>query len=252
VPEFHVGPARDGFGMQAMLYKPRGFEAEKPYPTVQFTYSGPHAPRVRDEWGGRDHLWHQLLAQRGYVVFACDNRSASGVGRRFARACWRRPGQSELADLEDSVDWLVQQGCVDPARIAIWGWSYGGYQTLYNLTHSTKWKCGIAVNAVTDWRNYDTIYTERYFGLPATNAAGYDRGSVVQAAGNLHGALLLVAATLDDNVHMQNSLQFLHALQLAGKDCELMLYPGVRHGIETLPQQLHLFGRFLRFLRREL
>ncbi|MCA8976646.1 MAG: DPP IV N-terminal domain-containing protein [Planctomycetes bacterium] len=251
-PEFHIVPARDGYGMQAMLLKPHDFDTEKRYPVVQFTYSGPHTPRVRDQWGGRDYLWHQLLVQRGYVVFVCDNRSASGTGRRYAKACWKRPGQSELSDLEDSVDWLAADGIADPGRIAIWGWSYGGYQTLYNLTHSTKWKCGVAVNAVTDWRNYDTVYTERYFGLPETNADGYDRGSVVAAAANLHGSLLLIAATLDDNVHLQNSLQFLQALQLAGKDCELMLYPGVRHGIETLPQQLNLFGRFLRFLKERL
>lgn len=251
-PEFLQVTTRDGFPMEAMLLKPRDFEAGKRYPVVQFTYSGPHTPRVRDEWGGRDYLWHQLLVQRGYVVFVCDNRSASGKGRKYAKACWRQLGQSELQDLEDGVDWLVAQGIADPARIAIWGWSYGGYQTLYNLTHSTRWQVGVAVNAVTDWRNYDTIYTERYGGLPSTNAEGYDKGSVVAAAGNLHGHLMLIAAAMDDNVHMQNSLQFLHALQAAGKDCDFMVYPRVRHGIEDLQQQLHLFGRFLRFLQEKL
>ncbi len=251
-PEFLQVKTRDGFPMEAMLLKPNDFDAGKRYPVVQFTYSGPHTPRVRDEWGGRDYLWHQLLVQHGYVVFVCDNRSASGKGRKYAKACWRHLGQSELADLEDSVDWLVAQAIADPARIAIWGWSYGGYQTLYNLTHSTKWKVGVAVNAVTDWRNYDTIYTERYGGLPSTNAEGYDKGSVVEAAGNLHGSLMLIAAAMDDNVHMQNSLQFLHALQEAGKDCDFMVYPRVRHGIEDLQQQLHLWARFLRFLQEKL
>jgi dipeptidyl-peptidase-4 len=251
-PEFVQVKTRDGFPMEAMLLKPRDFEAGKPRPVVQFTYSGPHTPRVRDEWGGRDYIWHQLLVQRGYVVFVCDNRSASGKGRVFAKACWRQPGQSELRDLLDGVDWLVAEGIADPERIAIWGWSYGGYQTLYNLTHSTRWKVGVAVNAVTDWRNYDTIYTERYFGLPTTNADGYEQGSVLAAAANLHGDLMLLAGAMDDNVHMQNSLQFLHALQEAGKDCDFMVYPRVRHGIESLPQQLHLFARFERFLREKL
>ncbi|MBL9076571.1 MAG: S9 family peptidase [Planctomycetes bacterium] len=250
-PRFVQVPTRDGFPMEAVLLEPRDRAAGKPFPVVQFTYSGPHTPRVRDEWGSRDQLWHQLLVQRGYTVFVCDNRSASGKGRRFARACWRQPGQSELQDLEDSVDWLVAQGA-DPQRIAIWGWSYGGYQTLYNLTHSTKWQVGIAVNPVTDWRNYDTIYTERYFGLPTTNADGYARGSVVEAAANLHGHLLLLCGAMDDNVHMQNSLQFLHALQQAGKDCDFMVYPRVRHGIEDLQQQLHLWARFERFLAEHL
>jgi dipeptidyl-peptidase 4 len=251
-PQFVEVKTRDGFVMSAMLILPPDFDATRRYPVVQHTYSGPHTPRVRDQWGSRDYLWHQLLAQRGYVVFVCDNRSASGRGRVFHKACWRNPGVSELADLEDSVAWLAQQEYVDSSRIAIWGWSYGGYQTIYNLTHSTKWKCGVAVNAVTDWRNYDTIYTERYFGLPSTNEAGYERGSVVAAAGNLHGSLLLIAGAMDDNVHMQNSLQFLHAMQLAGKDCDFMVYPRVRHGIEDLQQQLHLFGRFERFLAEKL
>ncbi|MCC7063052.1 MAG: prolyl oligopeptidase family serine peptidase, partial [Planctomycetes bacterium] len=130
-------------------------------------------------------------------------------------------------------------------------WSYGGYQTLYNLTHSRVWKLGIAVNAITDWRNYDTIYTERYGGLPK-NEAGYAAGSCVEAAGKLSGSLLLIAASMDDNVHMQNSLQFLAAMQQAGKDCDFMVYPGVRHGIEDLQQQLHLFARFRSFLKEKL
>ncbi|MCA8951291.1 MAG: DPP IV N-terminal domain-containing protein [Planctomycetes bacterium] len=247
-PEFVTVPARDGFEMAGYLIKPPGFDPARKYPALHYNYSGPHAPRVRRTWGSRDLLWHELLAQHGYVVFCCDNRSASGFGREFAKACWRKPGQSELRDLEDGRDWLVEQGFVDPERIAIWGWSYGGYQTLYNLTHSAKWRAGVAVNPATDWRLYDTIYTERYFGLPTTNARGYAAGSVVEAAGKLRGDLLLIAATMDDNVHVQNTFQFLHAMQEAGKDCDLMLYPDVRHGIEDLGQQLHLFGKFRRFL----
>lgn len=250
-PHFVQVKTRDGFPMEAVVLKPAGFVEGKKYPVLQHTYSGPHAPRVRDEWGGRDFLWHQLLTQQGYVVFTCDNRSASGKGRKYAKACWRKLGQSELPDLEDAVDWLVQQGYADPSRFAIWGWSYGGYQTIFNLTHSTKWKAGIAVNPLTDWRNYDTIYTERYGGLPK-NEKGYEDGSCVAAAGNLSGSLLLMCASMDDNVHMQNSLQFLKALQQSGKDCDFMVYPGVRHGIEDLQQQLHLFARFQRFLKEKL
>ncbi|MEC8251652.1 MAG: DPP IV N-terminal domain-containing protein [Planctomycetota bacterium] len=251
-PEFVQVETRDGFPMEAMLIKPKDFDASKKYPVVQFTYSGPHAPRVRDRWGRRDFLWHNLLAQNGYVVFCCDNRSASGKGRKFAKACWRKLGQSELQDLSDGVDWLVAQGYADPGRIAIWGWSYGGYQTLYNLTHSKKWAAGVAVNPVTDWRLYDTIYTERYGGLPSNNADGYEKGSVTNAAKDLHGALLLIAGAMDDNVHMQNSFQFLHAMQQAQKDCDFMVYPRVRHGIGDLQQQIHLFTRFLRFLGEKL
>jgi dipeptidyl-peptidase-4 len=238
--------------MEAWVLKPAGFEAGRKYPVLQANYSGPHTPRVRDEWGSRDYLWHCQLAQRGILVFACDNRSASGKGRKYARACWRDLGRSELQDLEDGVKWLVDQGLADPARVGIWGWSYGGYQTCYNLTHSQVWKCGIAVNAVTDWRNYDSIYTERYLGLPTTNQKGYDQSSVVQAAGDLSGRLMLIAAAMDDNVHVQNSLQLLRALQQNQKDCDFMVYPGVRHGIEDLQQQMHLFTRMTRFLKENL
>ncbi|MFN3241896.1 MAG: DPP IV N-terminal domain-containing protein [Planctomycetota bacterium] len=251
-PEFVQVETRDGFPMEAMLIKPRDFDADKRYPVVQFTYSGPHAPRVRDRWGSRDFLWHNLLAQKGYVVFCCDNRSASGKGRKFAKACWRRLGQSELEDLSDGVDWLVEKGIADPKRVAIWGWSYGGYQTLYNLTHSKKWAAGVAVNPVTDWRLYDTIYTERYGGLPSNNAEGYEKGSVTNAAKDLHGKLMLIAGAMDDNVHMQNSFQFLHAMQQAQKDCDFMVYPRVRHGIGDLQQQVHLFTRFEKFLKENL
>lgn len=251
-PEFFQVETRDGFEMEAMLIKPADYDASKRYPVVQFTYSGPHAPRVRDRWGGRDFLWHNLLAQQGHVVFCCDNRSASGKGRKFAKACWRKLGQSELQDLSDGVDWLIEQGVADPGRVAIWGWSYGGYQTLYNLTHSKKWAAGVAVNPVTDWRLYDTIYTERYGGLPSNNAAGYERGSVTNAAKDLHGHLMLVAGAMDDNVHMQNSFQFLHAMQQAQKDCDFMVYPRVRHGIGDLQQQVHLFTRFRKFLKEHL
>ena len=251
-PEFFQVETRDGFEMEAMLIKPADYDASKQYPVVQFTYSGPHAPRVRDRWGGRDFLWHNLLAQQGYVVFCCDNRSASGKGRTFAKACWRKLGQSELQDLSDGVDWLIEQGVAEPGRVAIWGWSYGGYQTLYNLTHSKKWAAGVAVNPVTDWRLYDTIYTERYGGLPSNNAAGYEQGSVTNAAKDLHGHLMLVAGAMDDNVHMQNSFQFLHAMQQAQKDCDFMVYPRVRHGIGDLQQQVHLFTRFRKFLKEHL
>ncbi|MGE3172710.1 MAG: DPP IV N-terminal domain-containing protein [Planctomycetota bacterium] len=251
-PELLQIPARDGFPMEAMVLRPRDVPDGTRLPAVQFTYAGPHSPRVRDQWGSRDYVWHQLLVQHGYAVLVCDNRSASGKGRVFHKACWRDLGSSELRDLEDGARWLCDQGIADPERLGIWGWSYGGYQTLFNLTHSDVWRCGVAVNPVTDWRNYDTIYTERYLGTPQDNPEGYQRSSVVAAAADLRGELMLVAAAMDDNVHMQNSLQFLHALQMAGKDCDFMVYPRVRHGIETLPQQLHLFGRMLRFFDRNL
>ena len=250
--EFVKVPARDGFELEAMLLKPRGYVAGKQYPVVCHTYSGPHAPQVRNAWGRRHYLWHQMLAQKGYVVWICDNRSASGKGRAAARACWRNLGETELRDLEDSVDWLVKQGIADPKRIALWGWSYGGFQTAFCMTHSTKWALGMAVNPVTDWLLYDSIYTERYMGLPANNPDGYRKSSVVAAAGNLQGRFLLVHATMDDNVHLQNSLQLARALQNAGKSFAMMLYPGVRHGVENPRQLRHVYQTMTEFLEKNL
>src|SRR5690606_23839152 len=134
-------------------------------------------------------------------------------------------------------------------RVGLWGWSYGGYQTAYCLTHSKTWKLGVAVNPVTDWKFYDSIYTERYMGLPAVNREGYQQASVVEAAADLHGSLLLVHAAMDDNVHMQNSLALAHALQMAGRKFQMMVYPRVRHGIENRKQQMHLFQTIADFVR---
>lgn len=250
--EFQTVQTRDGFAMEAMLIKPRGFEPGKKYPVLCFTYSGPHAPQVRHRWGGRNFVYHQMLAQKGIMVWVCDNRSGSGKGRASAKACFQKMGQVETQDLEDGVKWLVDQGLADPARVGLWGWSYGGYQTSYCLTHSKVWKLGIAVNPVTDWKFYDSIYTERYMGLPSVNRDGYHKGSVVEAAASLQGELLLVHASMDDNVHVQNSLALAHALQTAGKQFRLMIYPRVRHGIDNRKQQTHLYQMMADFVRERL
>lgn len=247
-PEFVTVDNRDGFGMECMLFRPADFDPGKRYPALCFTYSGPHTPRVLDRWRWRDTLWHHRLAQQGYVVWVCDNRSASGKGREATCTAWRDLGRGELRDLEDGLDWLLAQGFVDPERVALWGWSYGGYQTLYALTHSKKWAAGIAVNPVTDWSLYDSIYTERYMGTPASNPEGYRFSSVLRAAKDLHGELLLVHSTMDDNVHMQNSMTLCWELQQAGIPFRFMPYPRVRHGMQDFRQQLHLFATMESFL----
>ena len=250
--EFVKVPTRDGQELEALLLKPKGWQAGKPVPTVLHTYSGPHAPQVRNAWGRRHYLWHQYLAQKGYLVVVCDNRSASGKGRKATSACYRNLGETECRDLEDCVDWLVKQGLADPKRVALWGWSYGGYQTSYCLTHSTRWAVGMAVNPVTDWQLYDSIYTERYMAAPANNPEGYRKSSVTGAAANLFGKLLLLTSTMDDNVHQQNTLQFARALQNAGKTFSMMLYPGVRHGIENPRQLRHVYLTMTEFLDKNL
>jgi len=222
---------RDGFEMEAMMIKPPDFDARKKYPVMSFTYSGPHAPQVRNGWGSQTYMFHQLLAQKGYIIWVCDNRTASGKGMEATWPVYKNFGELELRDLEDGVAWLKSQPYVDGSRIGIWGWSYGGFMTSYALTHSESFKIGIAGGTVADWRDYDSIYTERYMQTPQNNPEGYKKSSPVNAAKNLHGKLLLIHGSIDDNVHMQNTMQFIYELQKAGKQFQLMLYPKSRHGV---------------------
>ena len=222
---------RDGFVMEAMMIKPPDFNPNKKYPVMSFTYSGPHAPQVRNAWGNVTYMWHQMLAQKGYIIWICDNRTASGKGLESTWEVYKNFGELELRDLEDGLAWLKKQSYVDDSRIGIWGWSYGGYMTSYAMTHSKSFKMGIAGGTVADWRDYDSIYTERYMQTPQNNPEGYKKSSPVHAAKDLHGKLLLIHGAIDDNVHMQNTVQFVYELQKAGKQFQLMIYPKSRHGV---------------------
>jgi dipeptidyl-peptidase-4 len=251
-PELLQVKTRDGFVMEAMLIKPPDFDPSRKYPVYQQTYAGPHAPQVRNAWGGGVFMYHQFLAQQGIVVWICDNRSASGKGAESAWAAYQRLGETELADIEDGLAWLGQQPWVDAARIGINGWSYGGFMVSYALTHSKSFAMGIAGGSVTDWRLYDSIYTERFMRTPQNNPDGYARTSPLKAAKDLHGKLLLVHGLLDDNVHAQNTVQFAYELQKAGRPFELMLYPKSRHGV-TDPQLVrHMRQTMVDFIVRTL
>jgi dipeptidyl-peptidase-4 len=222
---------RDGFVMEAMMIKPPDFDPRKKYPVMSFTYSGPHAPQVRNTWGATTYMWHQLLAQKGYIIWVCDNRTASGKGLESTWPVYKNFGELELRDLEDGLTWLKSQPYVDGSRIGLWGWSFGGFMTSYALTHSQSFKLGISGGTVSDWRDYDSVYTERYMGTPQNNPEGYKRSAPRWAAKDLHGKLLLIHGAIDDNVHMANTMQFVYELQKAGKQFELMLYPKSRHGV---------------------
>ncbi len=248
-------PAHDGFEMQAQILLPPGVnfdDADTPLPVLFYVYGGPQAPTVRNAWGGRNYWWHQMLCQQGFAVVLCDNRAALGRG---VKDTWTIRGdlcRVELQDLEDAVDWVGQQPWADKERIGLWGWSYGGYFTSYALTHSQLFKCGIAGAPVTDWRNYDAIYTERYMDLPQNNEAGYTSSSSVQAAKDLHGRLLIIHGERDDNVHVSNSLQLAYALQKAGKQFDMMIYPKNRHGIVDEEQRYHMYQMMTDFLVKHL
>src|SRR5688500_5868932 len=229
--EFMKVKTRDGFEMEALMIKPPDFDPSKKYPVLQFTYSGPHAPQVRNSWGGTAYMWHQLMAQKGYIIWYLDNRTASGKGAVSAWASYKNFGPLELRDLEDGLAYLKTLPYVDGERVGLWGWSFGGYMTTYALSRSKQWKVGVAGGSVTDWANYDSIYTERYMLTPQNNPEGYKAGSPLAGAANLSGKLMLIHGAIDDNVHMSNTIQLAYELQKAGHQFELMLYPKSRHGV---------------------
>jgi len=236
-------PMKDGFILEGILTYPPDFDPTKKYPLWVLTYAGPHTPTVKDAWAGR--VMEQVIANAGVVAFNVDPRAASGKGAVSAWAAYKRLGVQELKDLEEAVAWVGARGWLDPTRVGLQGHSYGGYITAYALTHSKVFSAGIAGAPVTDWALYDTIYTERYMGLPKDNQSGYAKSSVVKAAANLHGRLLLIHGMIDDNVHLQNSAQLISGFQRADKDFEVMVYPGSRHGIAGGKHYQRLMVNFL-------
>ncbi|MDQ7014494.1 MAG: DPP IV N-terminal domain-containing protein [Planctomycetota bacterium] len=220
----------DPVALEVQLIYPPDFDPGKVYPVWFMTYAGPHAPTVRDTWsGGRTQ--DQMLAASGFIVCRSEPYSASGKGARSAWVAYRKLGTEEMKDIDDLMNWIKAKPYVDASRIGMSGFSYGGFMTAFAMTHSEHFAAGIAGGSVTSWNDYDTIYTERYMGTPQDNPDGYAGTSVVAAAKNLHGNLLLVHGMLDDNVHMQNSVKFIRALQDADKDFEAMFYPRFAHGI---------------------
>nr|MCU0648950.1 S9 family peptidase [Gemmatimonadaceae bacterium] len=229
------------------------FDSTRAYPVLLHTYGGPAAPQVVDRWGARTYLFHQLLAQRGYVVLVVDPRGAAWRGRAFRKVTQLRLGLRESDDLIATARWLLTQRWVDRTRIGMWGWSYGGFMTaLTTARGGDLFKAGIVVAPVTDWRYYDTIYTERYMGTPTTNGAGYAASSVQSHIAGLRARLLLVHGTGDDNVHPQNTFAFADALVQADKRFEMLLYPNRTHSISGGNTSAHLFESVTRFLLEHL
>jgi dipeptidyl-peptidase-4 len=222
------GPS--GVTLYASMIRPANFDPSKKYPAIVNVYGGPHVQTVRNAWPGL--TVDQVYAHRGYVVWQLDNRGSSGRGRAFEAAIFRRLGGAELEDQVAGVRHLISLGFVDPQRIGVTGWSYGGFMTLNLLLNAPDmFRAGFAGAPVTNWLNYDTIYTERYMGLPKDNGTGYGSTALTAKAGNLKGALMIVHNIEDDNVLFQNTLQMASALQNAGKQFQLMLYPQKSHGV---------------------
>jgi dipeptidyl-peptidase-4 len=241
-------PARDGLALDGTLLLPPGHGSDPAlrYPIFLDTYSGPDAPTVANRY--RPSAWLQFLAQRGCLVLQVNVRTASGRGQAFTGLVYRRFLELELADLEAAVAFVLERYQGDPSRVALSGWSYGGSITAYALTHSKTFSLGFAGAGVYDWRLYDSIYTERYMQTPDLNPDGYRQSSVIEAAKELSGHLVLLHGTIDDNVHLQNTIQLVDELQKAGKqNFELMLYPNARHGVSSKHRLPYMWG----VLRRE-
>ncbi len=251
-PEFLNVLTRDGFTMEAMMIKPPDFDPSKKYPVLNYTYAGAHVQSVLNRWGGNRYLWHQMMAQKGYIIWICDNRSASGKGEESVWPVYKNFGPLELRDIEDGISYLRSLPYVDSSRIGIWGWSNGGFMTSYALTHSKSFKIGMAGGTVSDWRLYDSIFTERYMMTPDNNRAGYDSSSVLKAAKNLSGRLLLIHGVMDNNVHMQNTTQLAYELQKADKQFDLMVYPTQRHGLTDPLQIKHWYTMMTDYVLRNL
>jgi dipeptidyl-peptidase-4 len=249
-PEFGALQSEDGQALECRIYKPQNFESTKRYPVFITVYGGPGGQMVTRGWGD---LFNQYKVQQGYVVFTLDNRGTPRRGRKFSDAIYLRMGDVEVRDQLVGIRWLKQQPFVDPARIGVFGWSYGGYMTVMMLAKaSNELAAGVAGAPVTEWRVYDTHYTERYLSTPQLNAAGYDSSAVFGSLKGLTSPLLLVHGMADDNVLFLNSTQLMAALQTQGTQFQLMTYPGGKHGISTPAMKKHAYHMITNFLDEKL
>jgi dipeptidyl-peptidase-4 len=242
--------------MHWSMVKPPGFDPARRYPVIVEVYGGPGVQRVQRAWGG---YFKQVLAQQGFIVFQLDNRGSGSRGTAFEAALHRRMGTVEVEDQVRGVEYLRSLPFVDPARIGVWGWSYGGYMALMSMVRAPDhFAAGVSGAPVTDWRLYDTHYTERYMGVPEAGAAqsnpeGYRDGNVMTHAAALKGPLLVMHGMADDNVLFTHSTALFKRLQDLGKPFEVMPYPGSKHALMGFPSTgLHGYRSIEAFFRRAL
>jgi len=231
--------------LDAWMIRPQPFDPSRRYPVVVYAYGGPDYPTTANIFEGARALYHQLLARRGYIVFSIDGPGSQIDDDANARTLFKNAGPGSLAGQEAGARYLRTLRYVDPARIGIWGWSFGGYETIYALTHSTSFKTGAAVAPVADWRAYDSIYAERYLGSPSADAAAYDRNSLLAGNAVLHGDLLLQHGIADGNVHVVNSRLLSEKYSHRGREVALKLYPGASHAIRQLAARRQVYEQML-------
>ena len=247
----------EGVTLNGWMLRPKDFNPQKHYPVIMYQYGGPGSQQVRDNWNigmnGQGAILEQYLAQQGYVVVCVDGRGTGGRGAEFEKCTYLRLGELEARDQVEAALWLGQQSYVDKDRIAIWGWSYGGWNTLMSMSEGRPvFRCGIAIAPPTCWRYYDTVYTERFMRTPKENASGYDDVCPIARASKLNGSLLLVHGLADDNVHFENTAEYVNALVDADKDFRQLVYPGKNHSIRGGNTRNHLFRQCINFFNENL
>ncbi|MFC2720956.1 MAG: DPP IV N-terminal domain-containing protein [Flavobacteriaceae bacterium] len=251
--EFFQIPNKNGDQMNAWMIKPKDFSPNKKYPVLMYQYSGPGSQQVSNAWDGRNTIWFNLLAQKGYIVLCVDGRGTGYRGTKYKKATYKNLGKYEIEDQITAAQWIGSQSFVDAGRIGIFGWSFGGYMASLAMTKGADvFKVGIAVAPVTTWRYYDTIYTERYLQTPQENPQGYDENSPINFADLMKGKYLLIHGTADDNVHYQNAVEMAEALIQKNKEFEFMTYPDKNHGIYGGNTRLHLYQKMTDFILNNL
>lgn len=243
-PEFSSFKTSDGFELFYYMIKPYNFDANKKYPVIVYGYGGPGSQKVINRWDDTRRLWHQLMTEKGYIIFCVDNRGTGGQGKALKNLMYKDLSYWSVNDHIEAAEFLQSLSYVDENRIGFWGWSGGGYLCLMLMTRAADYfSTGISIAPVSDFRYYDAIWTERYMGMSSENEEAYDKSSVITYADGLKGNLLIIHGTADDNVHHQNTLRIVKEFQLKGKMFDMMLYPGKNHSIKGGNTRYHLFKK---------
>jgi dipeptidyl-peptidase-4 len=251
--EFFVLKTEKGNELNAWIMKPKDFDSSKKYPVFMIQYSGPGSQQVVNQWGGSNEYWFMMLTQQGYIVACVDGRGTGFKGADFKKVTQNQLGKYEVEDQIDAAKVIGNYPFVDKSRIGIWGWSYGGFMSSNCILKGNDvFKMAIAVAPVTNWRFYDTVYTERYMQTPQENPSGYDTNSPINFVDKLKGKYLLIHGSADDNVHVQNSMQMMEALIQANKQFDSQIYPDKNHGIRGGKTSIQLYYKMTTFINDNL
>lgn len=255
--EFFTFKTSEGVELNGWIMKPVNFDANKKYPVIMHQYSGPGSQQVLDKWGigsfGDGGMFEAYMCDKGYIMVCVDGRGTGGRGAAFEKCTYLSIGVKESKDQVETARYLSTLPYIDGSRIGIWGWSFGGYNTLMSMSDgSGAFKAGVAIAAPSDWHFYDTVYTERFMRTPKENGEGYNAGSAISRAPQLQGKLLLIHGTADDNVHYQNAAEYSEALVQANKQFEMQVYTNRNHGISGGNTRNHLMNRVANFFLENL